>query len=287
MTVSTTPDLIDPDAEAATIPLQDIGLVDSDPEPAFDTIADLVVSLLEAPTALVSIVEPEKDRQYFKSLRGLTEPWASRRQTPLTHSFCKHVRELGEPLLVSDAVNDARVRDNLGVAELGIAAYLGVPIHGPDRRPIGALCVIDNKPRDWSADDVETLSKLGELVSDEVMMRAALRLSRRRLEELTREIESRKAMEERLRLLATTDPLTGVMNRRALMDRFAAEIARSRRFGHPLGVMMIDLDHFKAVNDTHGHGVGDDVLRGLADRVGRLVRVGIDTLARYGGEEFC
>ena len=83
-----------------------------------------------------------------------------------------------------------------------------------------------------------------------------------------------------------TDPLTGLPNRRALFVRLEQEWSRSLRFGDQLSVLMIDLDHFKAINDTHGHLIGDVVLRGVALVLGRNVRQ-VDAVARYGGEEFC
>ncbi|MFC5381841.1 diguanylate cyclase [Aquipuribacter nitratireducens] len=85
--------------------------------------------------------------------------------------------------------------------------------------------------------------------------------------------------------LSVTDPLTGVHNFRHLSTMLVRELERAVRFGHPLGVLMVDLDRFKAVNDTHGHAAGDAVLRELARRVTECVRE-VDTVARYGGEEF-
>ena len=90
---------------------------------------------------------------------------------------------------------------------------------------------------------------------------------------------------ERLRTLSQTDQLTGLANRRVMMHRLDEEHARYRRSGHRYGIVMLDLDFFKRVNDTYGHGVGDQVLRGVAD----VLRGGLrntDTLARMGGEEF-
>jgi diguanylate cyclase (GGDEF)-like protein len=85
--------------------------------------------------------------------------------------------------------------------------------------------------------------------------------------------------------LSTTDALTGLWNFRYLSMSLAREIERSTRFDRPLAVLMLDLDHFKQVNDTHGHARGDSVLRELAHRVQEQIRE-VDTFARYGGEEF-
>lgn len=90
---------------------------------------------------------------------------------------------------------------------------------------------------------------------------------------------------EALRRLATRDQLTGLLNRREFDRILAEERERSFRFGRPLGLVMIDIDHFKSVNDTHGHPVGDAVLREVARRLGAEMR-SVDRLARFGGEEF-
>ncbi|MBA2396494.1 MAG: GGDEF domain-containing protein, partial [Ktedonobacteraceae bacterium] len=88
-----------------------------------------------------------------------------------------------------------------------------------------------------------------------------------------------------LEALATTDPLTGLPNHRALFENLEKEVERSRRYGHPLAILFFDGDHFKRVNDTHGHSAGDAVLRELGSRAKSVLRGG-DTIGRYGGEEF-
>ena len=90
---------------------------------------------------------------------------------------------------------------------------------------------------------------------------------------------------EQIRQLATHDDLTGLLNRRAMLDRMQLEQHRSLRSGSPLLIAQLDIDHFKAVNDTHGHAAGDLVLQRFADTVRRNVR-DTDVLARWGGEEF-
>jgi diguanylate cyclase (GGDEF)-like protein len=87
------------------------------------------------------------------------------------------------------------------------------------------------------------------------------------------------------RLLSITDPLTGAFNRRQLMDQLPRELERCRRYAYPLSVVMCDIDHFKMVNDVHGHAVGDEVLRQFVARVQDCIR-GSDWIARFGGEEF-
>jgi diguanylate cyclase (GGDEF)-like protein len=90
---------------------------------------------------------------------------------------------------------------------------------------------------------------------------------------------------EALRQLATHDPLTGLLNRREFDRILREEEERARRFGHALSLIIIDIDHFKAVNDAHGHPAGDAVLREIARRMSGEVRT-VDRVARLGGEEF-
>lgn len=99
------------------------------------------------------------------------------------------------------------------------------------------------------------------------------------------DITARKSVEARLERLATTDSLTGVANRSHFFSRADAEIKRSARHRSPLSVLMIDLDHFKRINDEYGHAVGDGALMEFAAQCSRTLRES-DILARYGGEEF-
>ena len=151
-----------------------IGIVDGPVDEGFDRLTKLASTLCDAPVALVSIVEEHQDRQFFTSAVGLAEPWATRRQTPLSHSFCQHVKASGAPLVVSDARVHQLVKDNLAIPELGVIAYLGVPIFGPDGLAIGALCAIDGDPREWTGLEIEHLTALSGAVSDRVKLRAAL-----------------------------------------------------------------------------------------------------------------
>ena len=93
------------------------------------------------------------------------------------------------------------------------------------------------------------------------------------------------ALTEELQLMATTDALTGLPNRRSLMTAMELEVARAERSGRPLALALLDVDRFKSINDTHGHPAGDAVLRAVADELRGITRAG-DILGRFGGEEF-
>jgi diguanylate cyclase (GGDEF)-like protein len=90
---------------------------------------------------------------------------------------------------------------------------------------------------------------------------------------------------ESLDRLARQDPLTGLLNRRALMEALEGELARALRYGGELSLVLLDVDHFKSINDRFGHSAGDEVLRRLGDVLGHSVRC-VDAVGRYGGEEF-
>ena len=92
-------------------------------------------------------------------------------------------------------------------------------------------------------------------------------------------------MYKKMETMATTDGLTGLTNHRTFQERFAQLLERSARHNHRAAMLLLDIDHFKKVNDTYGHPVGDEVLRQVAQVLGKAVRV-IDIPARYGGEEF-
>ncbi len=102
---------------------------------------------------------------------------------------------------------------------------------------------------------------------------------------VARDMTDRVAMEDELRRLATTDFLTGVANRRSFVEQMASEVARIRRFGQPGALLMLDIDHFKGVNDRLGHAAGDEVLRHLAQLAVDQLRQ-VDMFGRLGGEEF-
>jgi GAF domain-containing protein len=144
--------------------------LDSPTEDAFDRITKLAARVLNAPVALISLVD--EDRQFFKSSVGLDEPWHSARQTPLTHSFCRHTLNTRAPLVVEDARAHPLVRDNLAVDQLGVAAYAGIPLTTRDRHVLGTLCVIDHHPRVWTSDQIETLEALSASVLTEMELAA-------------------------------------------------------------------------------------------------------------------
>jgi GAF domain-containing protein len=125
--------------------------------------------LLGVPVALVSLVEA--DQQVFPGMAGLPEPWASKRCTPLSHSFCQHVVVTAEPLVITDARDEPRVRDNLAIPDLGVVAYAGMPLTDVDGQVLGSLCAIDVQPRTWTAEELDALADLARACSTTIRLR--------------------------------------------------------------------------------------------------------------------
>jgi hypothetical protein len=134
------------------------GLMDGAGDPVLDGIASAARRVLRAPVALVSLVDQE--RQVFACALGLPEPWATRRQTPLSHSFCRHAVVRRAPLVVEDARTHPDLRDNGAVADLGVVAYLGIPLTTRTGVVLGTLCVIDHVPRAWDREQIALLADL-------------------------------------------------------------------------------------------------------------------------------
>ena len=227
------------------------GVLDSAPEESFDRITRLARTVLQTDIVAVSLID--RDRQWFKSRQG-TQLCGSARDI----SFCTHAIADSVPMIVPDASIDPRFANSpLVTGEPWVRFYLGVPLRTPDGHNIGALCAVDRKPRTPSIEQVAVMQDLALLVIDEL----------------------------ELRQLATVDELTGALTRRAFITHGEHAIARAQRNGHSLSLIAFDVDHFKAVNDTHGHPTGDETLRSVAACCQAELR-SFDEFGRLGGEEF-
>jgi diguanylate cyclase (GGDEF)-like protein/PAS domain S-box-containing protein len=160
-------------AEARLSALSDSELLDTAAEEAFDRFTRLAARCLKVPVALISLVDDH--RQFFKSAVGLPEPWASRREMPLSHSFCQYGVTMAGPLIVSDAREHPWLEENLGIRELGAIAYAGFPLVTVDGQVLGMFCVIDTAPHPWSDGELATLRELATMVATELELRARAR----------------------------------------------------------------------------------------------------------------
>lgn len=152
--------------------LDELMLLDSPAEEAFDRLTRLASQILDTPVSLVSLVDA--DRQFFKSYFGLPEPWASARETPLSHSFCQYVVATNEPLIVEDARQHPVLRDNRAVPDLNVIGYLGMPLITTDGVALGSFCVIDGKPRQWTPREIEIVRELAFSVMTEIELRGQI-----------------------------------------------------------------------------------------------------------------
>lgn len=238
--------------EARLAALDRYEILDTEPEEAFDRITRLTKTVLQMPIVIVSLAD--KDRQWYKSSQGVEGTEYPRHDS----SFCRHAIKQTEPFIVSDTLEDPRFAENPRVVGAPkVRFYAGVPLRSRDGYNIGTLCSMDTKVRQLSSDQVEILRDLARLVVDEL----------------------------ELRLLATTDSLTGAMSRRAFLAEARRDVARAERERDELSCILIDLDHFKSINDTYGHGVGDLVLQRVVAKVKSELRPS-DYIGRLGGEEF-
>jgi DNA-binding CsgD family transcriptional regulator len=146
-------------------------LLDTPAEEPFDRLTRMAACSLGAPVALVSLVDER--RQFFKSACGLPEPFATLRETPLSHSFCQHVVASAAPLIIGNARRHPLVCENRAITELGVMAYLGVPLAVSHGMIIGSFCVVDTEPRHWTIDDRQIMLALAASVMSEIALRCA------------------------------------------------------------------------------------------------------------------
>ena len=174
-------------------------LLDAPPEPAFDRLTRLASRLLDAPISLVTLIE--EDRQYFLSCVGLPDSLTERRQTPLSYSICKHVVATGEPLIVTDIAEHPLFRDDTLVRSFGIAGYAGIPLRTATGHVLGSFCVLDRKPHEWTADDIELLETLAGSAVSEIELRSSLSREAEQAEEVSTHRDILMSQQHRLNAL--------------------------------------------------------------------------------------
>lgn len=240
-------------------------LLDSQADEDFDLLTELAAELCEAPYSFVSLVDEE--RVWYKSSFGTQAV-----QAPRDDSYCSWAILEQTELVIAD------VREDVRTANMPITAnnkeyrmYAGVNLTTDDGYRVGVLCVVDTQPRNLTERQLGLLRKLARQVITLMELRRLDRELRDALSAVTR--------------LANEDELTGLKNRRAWMEEARHQLQLSKRLGTPLSILMLDVDHFKSVNDTHGHPVGDAVLRSLGKLLTLCLRE-TDTPGRMGGEEF-
>ncbi|MFP3948849.1 MAG: ATP-binding protein [Longimicrobiales bacterium] len=150
--------------------LEAAGITDLGPDPAFERLTRLACRLLDTPVSLVSLLDGRCQR--FLGSTADTEPWRGLEETPFTYSFCRHAVESGEPLVVEDAREDARVQGNPAVRELGVVAYAGIPLVTSGGLVLGTICAIEHEPRAWTDEDLALLEELAGLALARIELKA-------------------------------------------------------------------------------------------------------------------
>ena len=193
--------------------------------------------------------------------------------------FLRQVAASNEPLVIPDVENHP-VFSRLFVGGARPArGFAAVPLATASSQARGAVCVLDTKPLTLDASDLDALAAFGRQVGQEIdRIYAELHEQNILTDPTTEDVQA-------LQHMASTDPLTGLANRRGGEKHIANEISRAKRERRPLSCILLDIDRFKQVNDTYGHQAGDQVLRDLSTLVRGTVRA-YDILVRWGGEEF-
>lgn len=241
------------------------GIAGTPPEPNFDRITLVGAKIFGTSFCTINLVEAE--RLWIKSHYGIDVS-----ELPRSMSFCDYTIRSDAVMVVPDATSDARFAASPIVAGAPhIRFYAGAPLITPQGHRIGTLCLLDTQgSRDFSDEDATILANLAATTMELIEARSR----EMKLATLTRQVSYQ----------ARHDALTGLSNRRDLTAR-AHQITSLAGDRDQLALLYVDLDGFKTVNDTHGHGMGDQLLVEVAKRLSGEIRES-DSVARVGGDEF-
>jgi diguanylate cyclase (GGDEF)-like protein len=237
-------------------------------EERFERITRLGRRALNGPVAAVTLINAEK--QWFKSICG----W-NKNELALQESLCTLTIKEGRLTVIEDTSRDPRTDGHpLVTASPKFRFYAGQPLYDEHNSIMGTFCLFDLRPREFSAADRQCLIDLAAMSQREFLA-----------DELR---DAHTALTTKLgvaRREAMMDHLTRLWNRRGASVLLKAACDDADRHGTELAVALLDLDNFKRINDTHGHQVGDEVLRQVAVRLIASIR-GNDVTCRIGGDEF-
>lgn len=168
------------DEEERLAALAELQLLDTEAEPVFDRIIAKLARVFEMPMALISLVD--RHRLFFKSHTGLPDDLAKSRQAPRDVSVCGHVVSKNEITVIEDLARDRRFANNPWIRERGLRFYAGAPLHAPNGQPIGSLCLLDVKPREFTNRDRRHLQEYAGEVMEEIGRRRSALSKPQRLE---------------------------------------------------------------------------------------------------------
>ncbi len=249
-------------------------ILDSASEADFDNLAMLAGRICGTQSAAISFIDGE--RQWFKARCGIDQS-----ETPIAVSFCAHAIRWPDIFEVRDASTDSLFVNNaLVVGAPFIRFYAGMPILAADGTPIASLCVFDPVPRPYGLTEIQAVT-LRVLA---LQAQSLLELRRSNIERQA-QAAAKSALSKELRHAADHDVLTGLPHRGVFNRRLAAAMRDAEKHDTRVALMLIDVDHFKQINDSLGHDVGDAMLCNFAQRLHTVVRK-TDTVARLGGDEF-
>lgn len=239
--------------------ITDLGILDRIGDPVLTALTRLARAVTGASAAAVHIFDESFQRRVASSGAPLGD-------RPAGDSMCRIVVQSGTRIVVSDATTDRRFDDSPYIKDpvAPLRFYASVPLTVGGGVAVGTLCTFDSEVREIDEHQIERLEDIAAVA------RAHLELVR---------------LAADLGQAATTDPLTGAVNRAVFDHRLARALARHKRHGTPVMLAVIDIDSFKSINDTYGHQSGDAALCWVAERLRERLR-GEDTLARLGGDEF-
>lgn len=247
--------------------LEVLNLLDTGPDPRLDALLRLAQDMFGIRTVLVTLIDNE--RLWFKARRG-----TALSDSPRSISFCGHAIHSDAIMEVPDALNDERFADNpLVIGQPRIRFYAGIALHAPGGSRVGTFCMLDDRPNALSDRHRQSMQDFA-LILEAMLETSSLRVEHK---QLLVELDGAKRR-------ALLDPLTQLLNREGLQQMLPAARSRAQRDGLYVGFIYGDLDHFKAINDEHGHGVGDEVLVEVAQRLVAAIRPE-DLAVRMGGEE--
>lgn len=262
-------------------------ILDTPREAAYDDLVEIAAAICDVPIAVITLVD--RDRQWFKAARGLDAT-----ETAREVAFCAHaILDPDHTTVVTDARQDARFSANpLVVGDPNVRFYAGAPLRASDGQPLGTFCVVDDRPRELAPAQRSALEALSRQATRLMELHRVSHELRLQLEErgwyeqqllhYQQELEHQNAD---LAEQSMTDPLTGLANRRAFSRTLDLAIEHAQAMGTPLSVAIVDIDHFKSINDLHGHAEGDRVLQMLGAML-LSTETARGRVARFGGEEF-
>jgi diguanylate cyclase (GGDEF)-like protein len=240
----------------------------------YETLLQMILEksaeLLKAEQGSLMMLDLETDALLLEAKKGIHQEMSQEMPGKISirrgEGIAGKVAEHGEPILVTNLESDPRIKQK-NRQHYKTRSFVSVPLKIADR-VIGVLNLSDKTTGEVF--DEEDLKLIQSVASH-----AAIVMERNEFYNKS----------EELKKLTITDSLTGLLNRRYLQDRLKDELARSERYGHPMSMLMLDLDGFKDCNDTQGHLFGDKMLKAIAEALLNTVR-SMDVVARHGGDEF-